>query len=166
MNGVGVNGPNLSPPAPRRFPIKGDWDFDRAGSTGNSQASNLWPVTLHRCGRDDNLTAIIRLPLLLTLLRLAPVSPLLKQVMPLGHRLVDSLGYLFPGLVLAKKLFAHEKHSYTEAIPGDILVVPVTGADLLAILNGIAAQGHSGTVPVAVKPLVVRKPLLDHLDNF
>ena len=41
--------------------------------------------------------------------------------------------------VFAKKLFAHEKHSYTEAIALNVLVMSLARADLLAILNGIAA---------------------------
>ena len=104
--------------------------------------------------------------LLLAFFRLAPVGAFFEEVLAFRHRLINGLGYLFPGLVLAKKLFAHEKHSYTEAIPGDVLMVPVAGADLLAILNWIAAQRHSGTVAIAIKPLVVRQPLLHHLDNL
>ena len=41
--------------------------------------------------------------------------------------------------VFAKKLFAHEKHSYAEAVALDVLVVPFAWANLLAILDGIAA---------------------------
>jgi hypothetical protein len=63
-----------------------------------------------------------------------------------GHLSQGAGGYL-PGLfVPAKKLFAHEEHSYTEAIAGNILVMPLAGADLLAILHGIAAERHSGAI--------------------
>jgi len=45
-------------------------------------------------------------------------------------------------------------------------VVPVAGADLFAILYGIAAQGHSRAVAVTVVNLVFGQPLLYHLDYF
>ena len=54
----------------------------------------------------------------------------------LAYRLVD-LGFIL--FVLAKKLFAHEEHSYTEAVALNVLVMPLAGAYLLAILHGIAA---------------------------
>jgi|TARA_B100000959_G_scaffold278601_1_gene337246 hypothetical protein len=44
--------------------------------------------------------------------------------------------------------------------------MPVAGANLLAILHGIAAQGHSRTVAVAVLDLVFGKPALDLCDHF
>ena len=69
--------------------------------------------------------------------------------------------YLSRLLVAAKKLFAHEEHSYAEAITGDVLVMPFAGADLLAILHGIAAEGHSGAVEAAVVDEVLGEPLLD-----
>ena len=55
------------------------------------------------------------------------------------HSLIDGLSELLALLVLAKKLFAHKKHSYAEAVALNVLVVPLTGTDLLAILDGIAA---------------------------
>ena len=55
------------------------------------------------------------------------------------YRLVYCLGKGLSGLILAKKLFAHKEHSYTEPVASDVLVVPVARADFLAILNGIAA---------------------------
>ena len=79
----------------------------------------------------------------------------------LAYRLVD----LFSLRVLAKKLFAHEEQSYTEAVALDVLVMPLAGANLLAILNGIAAQRHSGTVAVAVVLLVPSQSLLNDADD-
>ncbi len=55
-----------------------------------------------------------------------------------GHLSQSASGFLVL-FVLAKKLFADKEHSYTKAIAGDVLVMAVAGADLLAILNGIAA---------------------------
>jgi hypothetical protein len=45
-------------------------------------------------------------------------------------------------------------------------MMPVARADLLAILHGIAAQGHSRTVAVAVLDLVFRKTALNLRDYF
>ena len=50
--------------------------------------------------------------------------------------------------MLAKKLFAYKEHSNTEAISINVLVVTIAGTDLLAILYGIATEGHSGAVAV------------------
>ena len=91
---------------------------------------------------------------------------LLEQPSARSHHLVNGLDELLAGLVFAKKLFAHEEHSYTEAVPLDVIVVPVTRADFLAILDGIAAQGHSRAVPIAVKPLVLPQAQLDLLDDL
>jgi hypothetical protein len=44
--------------------------------------------------------------------------------------------------------------------------MPVAGAYLLAVLNGIAAQGHSRTIAVSVVNLVFGQPLLNHLHHF
>jgi len=44
--------------------------------------------------------------------------------------------------------------------------MPVAGADLLAILHGIAAQGHSRAVTVAVFDLVLGKPALHFSYHF
>ena len=44
--------------------------------------------------------------------------------------------------------------------------MPVTRADLLAILHGITAEGHSRTVAVAVRHLVFGKALLDLCNHF
>ena len=63
----------------------------------------------------------------------------LEQLLTGRHRVADRLLELpFILLVLAKKLFAHEEQSYTEAVPLDVLVVPLAWAYLLAILHGIA----------------------------
>jgi len=66
-------------------------------------------------------------------------TAILEQL--LAHR--DSFAYGLVDLsvlrVFAKKLFAHEKHSYTEAIALNVLVMPLARTYLLAILNGIAA---------------------------
>ncbi len=52
--------------------------------------------------------------------------------------------------IAAKKLFAHKEHSDAVAVSRDVFMMPLAGADLLAILHGIAAEGHSGTEQVAV----------------
>ena len=44
--------------------------------------------------------------------------------------------------------------------------MPITWADLLAILHGITAEGHSRTVAVAVYHLVFGKALLDLRNHF
>jgi len=90
----------------------------------------------------------------------------LKQTFTRLNSLADGLLELLPLLVLAKKLFAHEEHSYTEAVAGDVLVMPVAGAYLLTILDRIARERHSGAVPVAVLYLVLGQPILDNLDYF
>ena len=85
----------------------------------------------------------------------------LEELLANGHRLSDGL-LCFPALlVFAKKLFAHEKHSYAEAVALDVLVMPVARADLLAILHGIAAKRHSGTIAVPVLALVFSQSFLD-----
>jgi len=45
-------------------------------------------------------------------------------------------------------------------------MMPVARADLLAILHGIAAQGHSRTVPVTVLDLVFGQPALNLRHHF
>jgi hypothetical protein len=45
-------------------------------------------------------------------------------------------------------------------------VVPVARANLLAILNWIAAQRHSRTVTVAILDLIFGEPLLNDLDHL
>ena len=97
------------------------------------------------------------------MLLLAP--SVLEELAAYGHRLVDGLDRLSLFLVLAKKLFANEEQSYTEPVPLDVLVMPLAWAYLLAILHGIAAEGHSGTVPVPVQPLVLGQALLDDPDD-
>jgi hypothetical protein len=42
-------------------------------------------------------------------------------------------------------------------------VMPFAGADLLAILHGIAAEGHSGAIEVALVHEVLGQPPLDLL---
>jgi len=91
---------------------------------------------------------------------LAFAARILKQLLPHGYRLVYRLAELLSSLILAKKLFAHKKHSYAEAVALDVLVVPFAGAYLLAILDGIAAQRHSRTVAVPVVSLVLGEALL------
>ena len=91
---------------------------------------------------------------------------LVKQAFSRLNRLIYSLDKVLALFILAKKLFAYEEHSNTEPVPFDVLVVPVTGAYLLAVLYGIAAQGHSRAVAVTVVNLVFGQPLLYHLDYF
>jgi hypothetical protein len=91
---------------------------------------------------------------------------LVKQTLAGFHRLVDGLDKVLTLFVLAKELLAHEEHSNAETVALDIFVMPVAGADFLAILNGVAAQGHSRTVPVTMIDLVLGQPLLYHLHNF
>jgi hypothetical protein len=45
-------------------------------------------------------------------------------------------------------------------------MMPVARADLFAILHGIAAEGHSRTVSIAVDDLVLGKALLDLRNHF
>ena len=68
--------------------------------------------------------------------------------------------------VAAKKLFAHKEHSDAVAVAGDVLVMPLAGADLLAILHGIAAEGHSGAKEMAVLHQVLGQSPLYLLDDF
>ena len=78
-----------------------------------------------------------------------------EQLLAHGDSLVDGLVERLARFVLAKKLFANEKHSYAEAVALDILVVPLAWADLLAVLNWIAAEWHSWAVSVALLDLVL-----------
>ena len=48
------------------------------------------------------------------------------------------LGECLSGFVLVKKLFTHKEHSYTEPVARYVLMMSITWADLLTILNGIA----------------------------
>ena len=74
-----------------------------------------------------------------------------EEALAQGRDLAQGAGSDLPRLfVTAKKLFAHKKHSYAVAVAGDVLVMPLAGADLLAILHGIAAEGHSGAEQAAV----------------
>lgn len=63
-------------------------------------------------------------------------------------------------LVSAKILFADEEHSDAEAIAGDVLVVALARADLLAILIRIAGEGHSRAVEPAVGDQILGQALL------
>ena len=105
-----------------------------------------------------------------TFLRVVVVS--LGEVLPFEelrafrYRFVYRLGKGHSGLMFAKKLFADKKHSYTEPVAGYVLVVSDTWADFLAILNGIATQGHSGTVSISMIDLVICQPLLDLQHHF
>ena len=92
-------------------------------------------------------------------------SRVLEELVSYGHGLVDGLDRFPLLLVLAKKLFAHEEQSYTEPVAFDVLVMPLAWADLLAILHGIAAEGHSGAVSIAVHSLVLAQALLDDSDH-
>ena len=84
-----------------------------------------------------------------------------------GRYLTQGAGTYLPCLLVsAKILFAHEKHSYAEAVTGDVLVVPLAGADLLAILIRIAGEGHSRTVEVPVLNQVPGQALLHRLHDF
>ena len=89
-----------------------------------------------------------------------------EQLLAQGDSLVDGLVEGLARFVLAKKLFAYEKHSYAEAVALDILVVPLAGADLLAVLNWIAAERHSRTVAIARGSLVLAKTFLDLGDDL
>tara|TARA_B100000446_G_C10543094_1_gene337583 strand:- start:1998 stop:2231 length:234 start_codon:yes stop_codon:yes gene_type:complete len=44
--------------------------------------------------------------------------------------------------------------------------MPLARADLLAILNGIAAQRHSRTVAIALKAFILSQALLDLFHNL
>jgi|TARA_B100000315_G_scaffold169005_1_gene157543 hypothetical protein len=96
----------------------------------------------------------------------APAAGILKQLVAWRHGLIDGLFDLLAGFIFAKELLANEKHSYTEPVAVDVLLMPLAGADLLAILDRIAAERHSRTVPVAVVPLVVAQTLLDDADDL
>ena len=91
---------------------------------------------------------------------------ILKKLGSDGNRLTDGLVEVLTGFVLAKKLFAHKKHSNTKPVSFDVLVVTLARAYLLAILNGIAAKWHSGAVPISVLSLVFRESLLHHFHHF
>ena len=80
---------------------------------------------------------------------------MLEQALPRLDRLIYRLDKLLALLVLAKKLFADEEHSNAEAVSLYVLVMPIAGADLLAILDRIAAEGHSGAVTVSVFYLIL-----------
>ena len=82
------------------------------------------------------------------------------------YRLVDGLDKVLTLLILAKKLFAHEEHSNAETVALDILVMAVAGANLLTILDGIAAEGHSRAVTITVIDLVLGQSLLHQLHYF
>ena len=97
---------------------------------------------------------------------LALTSGLFKELMSKGNGLINCLNGLPILLVLAKKLFAHKEHSYAEAVSLYVLVMPLAGADFLAILNGVAAQGHSGAVAITLSALVLCQPLLHDLYNL
>jgi len=45
-------------------------------------------------------------------------------------------------------------------------MVPVAGAYLFAVLDGIAAEGHSRAITIALVDLVLGQPLLYNLDYF
>lgn len=91
---------------------------------------------------------------------------LVEQTLAGLNRLVNSLGEILALLILAKKLFAHEEHSNAEAVALYVFVVAVAGADFLAILNGVAAEGHSRTIAVTVINLVFGQALLNNLDDL
>jgi len=78
--------------------------------------------------------------------------------------LIYCLGEGLSGLILTKKLFVHKKHSYTEPVAGNVLMVSVARTDFLAILNGIATKGHSRAVSITVGYLIGRQPLLNLKD--
>ena len=63
----------------------------------------------------------------------------LEQVLPLRHGLAYRLVELFTLLVLAKKLFANEEHSYAKAVSLDVFVVALAWTYFLTILDRIAA---------------------------
>jgi hypothetical protein len=102
----------------------------------------------------------------LLFLRFASIASFFEQVTPLGHNLINCLFEILTGFVLAKKLFAHKKHSYAEPIAGNILVMSIARADLLAILNWITTQRHSRAVTVAVRNFIFSKAFLYLFDYF
>ena len=89
-----------------------------------------------------------------------------KQFLSNGNGFVNCLGESLSRFVLAKKLFANEEHSYAEAIAGDVFVMPLAGADFLAILNGIATQRHSRAIAISLLFFVFAEAFLDFLDHF
>lgn len=95
----------------------------------------------------------------------AAIRAFLKQGLALGHSVVDCLLDVVTAFVLAKELLANEKHSYAEAVSGNVFVVAVARADLLAILNWIAAQRHSRAVSIAELPFVLGETMLDNIDD-
>jgi len=114
-------------------------------------------------------------PLLVVALSWPPLA--LGQTLGLRLRGKEALaqrGHLAQGagrdlsrlFVAAKKLFAHKEHSDAVAVAGDVLVMPLAGADLLAILHGIAAEGHSGAEQVTVFHQVLGQPPLYLLDDL
>ena len=64
---------------------------------------------------------------------------LVEQTLAGLNRLVDGLDKVLALFVLAKELLAHEEHSNAETVALNVLVVTVAGANLLAILYGVAA---------------------------
>ena len=132
-------------------------------STGGSIDGNVHyysPQTLWE-GRSTNLVAslgafVVSLGFVL----------LVKQAFPGLNRFVNGLDKVLALFILTKKLFAYEEHSNAKAVPLDVFVVPVAGAYLLAVLDGIAAEGHSRAIAVAVVHLVFSQPLLYHLNYF
>jgi hypothetical protein len=93
-------------------------------------------------------------------------ASLFEKLLAQRHGFVNGLAELLASLVLAKKLFAHEKHSYTKAVALYVLVMSLARANLLAVLNGIAAQGHSRAVAVTVLPFVLAQAFLYDLDRL
>ena len=100
------------------------------------------------------------------LVELAFAAGVAEQLLTDRHCFINRLHNVLALFVLAKKLFAHEEHSNAEAVALDVLVVTLAGADLLAILDGIAAQRHSRAVSVTVLALVLGQPLLDYGYDF
>ena len=68
---------------------------------------------------------------------------------------VYSLGEILSGFIFAKKLFANEKHSYTESIPFNVFMMSLARAYFLAILNWIATQWHSRAISVPFQPVIL-----------
>ena len=91
---------------------------------------------------------------------------LVEQTFAGLYRLVYGLGEILALFILAKELLADKEHSNAEAVAFYVFVVAVARADFFAILNGVAAQGHSRAVPVTVIYLVFSQALLNYLDNF
>jgi len=68
---------------------------------------------------------------------------------------IYSLCEILSGFIFAKKLFANEKHSYTESIPFNVFMVSLARAYFFAILNWIATQWHSRAISVPFQPVVL-----------